>query len=79
MVFRALLGFCLVVMTLASGCSHCSKYVGVEPPPVTICHGARLANEIAWLYADINDVFLGIDYYPSMNSEFGKSPYAGLR
>ena len=75
MLFRALLGFSLVIMTMASGCSHCAKYVGHKAPPFTLCHGARLANELGWFYADINDTLFGVNYYPSQNLEFGDSPY----
>lgn len=75
MLLRAITGLSLLCLTWVSGCSHCEPYIGHPAPDFTLCHGARLATEFGWLYADINDMLFGIDYYPGLNSRFGDGPY----
>jgi len=70
----ALLAF--FYLAVVSGCSKSDIRTGPAPPPVSFCHFQRLGKEIRWFYADLNDMFFGIDYYPELEERYGRGPYA---
>jgi hypothetical protein len=71
----ALVGVLALILGLGlfTGCG-CGPF-GAAPPRFKVCNGARLIHEFQWLYADIQDLIFGVDYYADMNSEFGPGPY----
>lgn len=73
MFLRAIAVITLLVTFGLCGCK-CPAF-GPEPPTFKVCNGARLMDEVAWFYADIQDTLFGVDYYADMNMEYGKTPY----
>ena len=61
------------VLTLA-GCCGCDS-VGQPAPTFKFCTGARIVQEFAWLYADVQDVIFGVDYNQDIQDEFDTNPY----
>jgi hypothetical protein len=64
----------VLALAFASGCS-CPKFFGSPPPKPRFCHGPRLMGELAWFYADVNDLVFGIDYYEHMDTKYGRHEY----
>ncbi len=75
MVLRAMLLAGVMCLPLLGGCNTSGERRVDDPPPYKFQNFERLSKEFAWLYADTQDMFFGVDYYDYMESRFGGSPY----
>jgi len=77
MFLRAVLAMSLLSLTLFTGCSTCHVNKEIQaPPPLRFENVGRLADEIAWFYADIEDLIFGIDYFCHVEHRFANTnPY----
>ena len=47
-----------------------------SPPKFKVQNLGRIGHELAWFYADFQDIFFGVDYYDDIEDRFGKdTPY----
>ena len=63
-------------LPMAQGCQNCGVKTGPAAPPPSFCYFQRFGTEMGWLFADVNDLLFGINYYPYMESKYGAGPYA---
>jgi hypothetical protein len=73
MVLRTIALLTVLGVLFLGGC-NCQTY-GPEPPRFKVCNLPRVADECAWFYADVQDLFFGVDYYQDMNKTFGGTLY----
>ena len=60
----------------SSGCGHtCDMDIGQPPPPFKFCNFQRLAVELGWFYADLQDVVFGVTYYEHSENKFPSVVY----
>jgi len=76
MFFRATLLASLLCLPFLGGCSTCEVNTRLQDPPgFQFKNPGRLVDEIAWFYADIQDMIFGIDYYCEIERKYGGGPY----
>lgn len=70
-----LVGICCLLSLV--GCSTGKYGKEIDRAPKFKVHNVgRLGHELAWFYADVQDVFFGVDYYDDMEGRFGDTcPY----
>ena len=73
MIVRAIFAALVIACGLTSGC--CTRSGAASAPPFRICNLQKMGSQLAWLYADIQDTLLGVDYYYYMDHEFPSDPY----
>ena len=73
MIVRAIFAALVVACSLTSGC--CTRSGASAAPPFRICNLQKMSSQLGWLYADIQDTLLGVDYYYYMDHEFPSNPY----
>jgi len=62
-------------LPMLEGCHSCGVKSGASAPPASFCHFQRFGTEIGWLYANVNDLLFGINYYPHIERKYGTGPY----
>lgn len=64
-------------MIVVGGCTAPGKYNGTgRPSPTLKCeNGPRLAKELGWFYADVQDFVFGVDHHQDLEDRHGLSPY----
>lgn len=61
--------------SMLQGCQAGGTRAGAAAPPSSLCHSQRLGTEMGWLFANVNDVLFGINYYPHFERKYGTGPY----
>ena len=77
MLLRATLiaGFCCLLSLVGCSTSEYNPEVD-KPPKFKVQNLGRIGHELAWFYADVQDVIFGVDYYNDLENQFGnRSPY----
>ncbi len=77
MSFRLKAALAVCALALSSGCVSPPRYDGTgrPSPELKFENGPRLAKEVGWLYADIQDVLFGVDYNHDTEDLYGRCPY----
>ena len=75
MFSRAIIAFVFGCLLVVSGCCGCDSSIGQPAPAFKFCNGTRFMREVAWFYADVQDVVFGVDYNQDMHDEFPTRPY----
>ncbi len=73
MILRAIFVALVLSCCFIPGC--CTRSGSAKPPPFRLCNIARLYDEVAWFYTDVQDTFFGVDYYYYIDHEFDATPY----
>jgi len=77
MTLRALALVGVLGLLSVTGCNT-SEYCRVEQHPAPSLKGgyfSKLATEMGWFYASVQDAFFGINYYCDMEHEFPSHLY----
>jgi hypothetical protein len=65
----------MLCIPFLSGC-YTGENRGIDdPPPFRVRNVHRIAYEISWLYADVQDTIFGCDYNDHLQSRYGPGPY----
>lgn len=77
MSFRFMFASAVCALAFASGCVSPPRYDGTgrSPPELKCENGPRLAKEMGWFYADVQDVIFGVDYDQDTEDRYGRGPY----
>lgn len=75
MSLRFLAAASVVCLSFICGCHNCEKQVGRPAPAFKFCNPHRLIVETGWLYADLQDVIFGVEYYQDMEDLYSPGPY----
>ena len=77
MLLRAIALSGFLCLPFLSGCLN-TCHVNQDaygPPRPRLGYLLRLTDEVQWFYADLQDVFFGIDYYCELEHKYGAGPY----
>ena len=77
MLLRAtfIAGVCCLLFTVGCSTSEYGRDID-SPPEFKVQNMGRLGHELAWFYADVQDLVFGVDYYDDLENRWGKgSPY----